>query len=99
MNEFIKRIKVEHDDLGDKVKALRSFIGSEKFKTLSPDEQSLLKLQLRQMIPYLSTLRARLEFYSVLPSEEEIKSTKDELNKEEQLNLILDDGDESTDSE
>lgn len=78
MNDFIVRIKQEYDDLADKVKALRSFIGSEKFNNISSDEQSLLKLQLRQMEPYLNTLKARLEFYSVLPTEEEIKSTESE---------------------
>lgn len=78
MSDFIARIKKEFDDLSDKVKALRSFIGSEKFNSISVDEQSLLKLQLRQMEPYLNTLKARLEFYSVLPTEEEIESTEPE---------------------
>lgn len=78
MQEFIQRIKQEFDDLSDKVKALRSFIGSEKFNDISVDEQSLLKLQLRQMEPYLNTLKARLEFYSVMPTEEEIESTEPE---------------------
>jgi len=75
MQEFIQRIKQEFDDLSDKVKALRSFIGSEKFNSISSDEQSLLKLQLRQMEPYLSTLKRRLEFYSVEPSTEEVEAS------------------------
>lgn len=78
MQEFIQRIKQEYDDLADKVKALRSFIGSEKFNEISSDEQSLLKLQLRQMEPYLSTLKARLEFYSVVPTEEEVEASLEE---------------------
>lgn len=78
MQEFIQRIKQEFDDLSDKVKALRSFIGSEKFNEISVDEQSLLKLQLRQMEPYLNTLKARLEFYSVEPSQEELEASLDD---------------------
>lgn len=77
MQEFIQRIKQEFDDLSDKVKALRSFIGSEKFNSVSVDEQSLMKLQLRQMEPYLETLKRRLEFYSVQPTEEEVDASLD----------------------
>lgn len=78
MGDFIVRIKQEYDDLSDKIKSLRSFIGSDKFDNLSPDEKALLKLQLRQMEPYAETLKRRLQFYSVIPTTEEVEYSEEE---------------------
>ncbi len=83
MQEFVKRIKAEFEDLTDNIRSLTSFIGSEEFGKTSSDEQALMKLQLRQMEAYASTLRRRLEFYSVRSTDEELEATLDSLEEED----------------
>ena len=85
MQEVIQKIKQEYAVLADRVRSLRSFIGSEKFDELSPEEKSLYKLRLRQMEPLVETLKRQLQFYSVIPTTEEIEYSEDEadLNSDE----------------
>lgn len=73
---FILNLAAEYTLLKEKVVNLGVFIESGKFNKLSPEEKSLLRLQYGQMQPYLSTLKARLNFYSVYEAETKEEPTE-----------------------
>jgi len=60
MSDFLDRLKVEHDELEEKVAKLDAFIGTEKFDTLPPYMQGLLVAQQGAMTTYLTLLVLRI---------------------------------------
>ena len=61
MNEHVKRMKVEHKDLCDKVNALNAFIhGNAIFKTLCDLEQVRMIKQVGSMESYAEILESRI---------------------------------------
>jgi len=60
-NTFLDRLKVEKDELLDKVTKLRMFLNSDKVKDLSYANELLLKEQLEAMNTYLNILIIRIE--------------------------------------
>lgn len=57
---FVDRLRVEYDQLNDRVNRLTSFIGSEKFNALSTYDQTDLHAQLMAMRSYMSVLNRRV---------------------------------------
>jgi hypothetical protein len=57
---FKDRLRIEKDDLGEKLEKLKSFYETEPFYKLSLTHQALLRSQLDHMTGYLATLVARL---------------------------------------
>ncbi|MBP94148.1 MAG: hypothetical protein CMC55_08535 [Flavobacteriaceae bacterium] len=82
MSDFIERLNTEAKELKEKYTKLGDYINSDKFNELTPDEKSLLKLQYRQMLPYLHTLQARVNFYASDVTEEEVEATLDNEDEE-----------------
>jgi hypothetical protein len=60
-NTFLDRLKVEKDELLDKVTKLAMFLNSDKVKDLSDANELLLKQQLEAMNTYLNILIIRTE--------------------------------------
>jgi hypothetical protein len=60
-NTFLDRLKVEKDELLDKVTKLAMFLNSDKVKDLSDANELLLKQQLEAMNNYLNILIIRTE--------------------------------------
>jgi hypothetical protein len=60
-NAFLDRLKVEKDELLDKVIKLAMFLNSDKVKNLSDANNLLLKQQLEAMNTYLNILIIRVE--------------------------------------
>ena len=60
-NLFLNRLKVEKDELLDKVSKLAIFLNSDKVKDLSDANQLLLKHQLVSKNDYLNILIIRIE--------------------------------------
>jgi hypothetical protein len=60
-NAFLDRLKVEKDELLDKVTKLAMFLNSDKVKDLSDANKLLLKQQLVSMNDYLNILIIRIE--------------------------------------
>lgn len=60
MEEVIKRIVIERNDLLDKCASLEAFIDSDKFNDVNYVQQLLLPIQLDTMNAYLTILDARL---------------------------------------
>jgi hypothetical protein len=60
-NAFLDRLKVEKDELLDKVTKLAMFFNSDKVKNLSDANNLLLKQQLEAMNTYLNILIIRVE--------------------------------------
>lgn len=56
-----QRVKVEYDELNEKIIKLNSFIKSNNFKLLSITQQILLIQQFESMSSYLTCLKLRLE--------------------------------------
>ena len=63
MNEFLKRVISEREDLDNKLVKLKRFIGNDIFKRLTNEEQSLLKEQYETMLKYLTILDKRINYY------------------------------------
>lgn len=61
MEEVIKRIVIERNDLLDKCASLEAFIDSDKFNDVNYVQQLLLPSQLSAMETYLMLLDARLD--------------------------------------
>ena len=61
MEEVIKRIVIERNDLLDKCTSLEAFIDSDKFNDVNYVQQLLLPSQLSAMETYLMLLDARLD--------------------------------------
>lgn len=68
MEQFVKRMIDERDNLAGKIKRLDAFISDtspqSKFKTLSKEEQELDKKQLEFMKGYLSCLQERIKLHT-----------------------------------
>ncbi len=60
-NAFLDRLKVEKDELLDKVTKLAIFLNSDKVNGLSDANELLLKHQLEAMNTYLNILIVRIE--------------------------------------
>ena len=60
-NAFLDRLKVEKDELLDKVTKLAIFLNSDKVNNLSDANELLLKQQLEAMNTYLNILIIRVE--------------------------------------
>jgi hypothetical protein len=60
-NTFLDRLKVEKDELLDKVTKLAIFLNSDKVNALSDANELLLKQQLEAMNTYLNILIIRVE--------------------------------------
>jgi hypothetical protein len=60
-NTFLDRLKVEKDELLDKVTKLAMFLNSDKINNLSDANELLLKQQLEVMNTYLNILIIRIE--------------------------------------
>lgn len=61
MEEVIKRLIAERNDLLDKCASLEAFIDSDKFNDVNYVQQLLLPSQLSAMETYLTILEARME--------------------------------------
>lgn len=66
MEDFVKRMIVEHRELNRKIRTLGNYIDSEKFDNNTDDEKVRKKKQLTAMIDYSSVLADRLRVYNVL---------------------------------
>lgn len=60
-NAFLDRLKVEKDELLEKVTKLAMFLNSDKVNALSDANELLLKHQLEVMNTYLNILIIRIE--------------------------------------
>lgn len=65
-----QRVVEEREALQEKVEKLKTFIESETFKTLSKNDQKLLKYQLIHMNSYLYVLEVRIIMFTELELEE-----------------------------
>lgn len=63
MNEFLKRVISEREDLDNKLVKLKRFIGNDIFKRLTIEEQVMLTEQCKTMEQYLSILDKRINYY------------------------------------
>lgn len=61
MEDFKTRLVEEMQQLVEKLEKLKNFIESDKFKMLSPVNQSLLKIQCAAMTTYLECLSTRID--------------------------------------
>lgn len=61
MEEFVKRLIVEKNDLEKKIAKLLVFVKSDKFKHLPEEDQFLLTIQSNCMLNYLATLEQRIK--------------------------------------
>lgn len=60
MSNFKERLTEEHIALTEKINKLEDFILDEKFKTIDPIQQSLLKVQFQSMQTYNQCLIERI---------------------------------------
>ncbi len=60
MSTYIERLKIEHDELEEKIYKLNDFVDSEAFDELSERNQQLLVLQSQSMAQYRYILSIRL---------------------------------------
>lgn len=58
---FLDRLYIEAGELAEKQDKLNKFIGSDKFKELSWENQRLLESQFGAMLSYLTILQVRIE--------------------------------------
>ena len=58
---FLDRLHIEAEELAEKQSKLNEFIGSEKFKELSWENQKLLEAQFGAMLSYLTILQVIIE--------------------------------------
>ena len=63
-NSWLDRLKIEHDELQNKIEKLQSFIDSDKYNKLNLTIQLAMSEQLFYMAMYLKTLDVRLMFYN-----------------------------------
>lgn len=63
MNEFLKRVISEREDLDNKLVKLKRFIDNDIFKRLTSEEQTMLTEQYKTMEQYLSILDKRINYY------------------------------------
>lgn len=60
MEEHVKRLVVERDELSDKLKKLSEFMESDTFKKLDEDDKMILKIQKDSMKTYKLALGLRI---------------------------------------
>lgn len=60
MEEHVKRLVVERDELSDKLKKLSEFMKSDTFKKLDEDDKMILKIQKDSMKTYKQALGLRI---------------------------------------
>ena len=60
MEEHVKRLVVERDELSDKLKKLSEFMKSDAFKKLDEDDKMILKIQKDSMKTYKRALGLRI---------------------------------------
>ena len=68
--QVFERVRVENDELREKIGKLRDFLESEKIKQIDKIQASLLRMQYDTMTAYANILEKRLALY-----EEESKTT------------------------
>ena len=61
MQDFVKRLIVERDELIDKLEKLQDFFATDKFENLDNENKMLLSTQLNIMRAYLSILKRRID--------------------------------------
>ena len=59
------RVLGELVQLEDRLKKLETFLSSDKFLSLDPEEQQLLKMQADDMVQYLAILNTRVEKWEI----------------------------------
>jgi hypothetical protein len=64
MEDFLKRLKEERDELFEKTEKLNNFLSSNKTEFLSKGNLLLLETQSAIMIDYLNVLDIRIELLS-----------------------------------
>ena len=60
----LDRMKIEHDELGERLQKLLAFLETEKFKSLDEVSSYLLCTQCDAMTSYLETLEVRMKLMS-----------------------------------
>jgi hypothetical protein len=60
MSTFIERLLAEETELNEKKAKLEAFVGTDAFKNVDKEQQSLLKIQLNAMATYSECLNQRL---------------------------------------
>lgn len=68
--QVFERVRVEYDELREKIGKLRDFLKSEKIKPIDTTQAYLLRIQYDTMTAYANILEKRLALY-----EEESKTT------------------------
>ena len=68
--QVFERVRVENDELREKIGKLKDFLESEKIKQIDKTQASLLRMQYDTMTAYANILEKRLTLY-----EEESKTT------------------------
>lgn len=63
MQDFLKRVINEREELNNRLVKLNKFLSSDIFSRLSTEEQSLLEKQSETMEVYLSILDKRINYY------------------------------------
>lgn len=61
MNDFRERLKIEFNELYNKVKKLDSFINSDMIHAIEENQRHLLYIQLNSMRTYMQCLDSRLQ--------------------------------------
>lgn len=61
MSDHIKRMRKECEELKGRADKLKAFLGTQKFRSLDADYQSLLNRQMGVMTEYLIVLGQRLK--------------------------------------
>lgn len=65
LKDYQQRVVDEHKDLVEKITKLSAFLGTEKFTTLSAEDQNILLRQYTVMISYRDVLALRISrFYT-----------------------------------
>lgn len=68
--QVFERVRVEYDELREKIGKLKDFLKSEKIKQIDTTQAYLLRIQYETMTAYANILEKRLALY-----EEESKTT------------------------
>ena len=61
MSDFIERLRIEKQELDDKIGNLKAFMEGDEFKLLDRVQQSLMQVQSHAMLTYSQILFARIE--------------------------------------
>lgn len=64
MQDFVKRLIIERDELNDKWEKLRDFIATNKYDNLDNENKMLLSTQFNIMGAYLCILERRIDINS-----------------------------------